>query len=251
MPGADRSIDRSAVRGAVLEAVGQPVVIAISSSSSRGRGGPRADARLGRVPLGSARARRGVGPPDPHRDGARGRGRRRGGRAGRDVASSWRSRGAVVADPVRSVPVMPAGPRLGLPRLPVVPARPSGWDGAIQPCRYPGPCLLRHLHDGRGRGRPGRGRDPAPRGHRPGGRGAHWLLRDDRCGRRAQDRGRARGRFGRRHRARWRGPLVRHGRGDRRCVADRGHRPGSSQARNGPRGRRNGHAPGGRRPRPP
>ena len=161
--------------------------------AARGRG-PRPDPGLGRLPLRPARPRRRLAATDADRHGPRGRRRRRGRRAGRPVAVDRPAGRAVVAGPVRGLPVVPGRPGLGLPRF----ARRSatGCSTARPSCAAadgePRPVVLRDRDDGRGDGRPGGRRDRAARRRRSGGRGADRLLRDDRRRRRAQDGGRAR-----------------------------------------------------------
>ena len=151
--------------------------------------GPRAHARVRRVPLRPARPRWRMGSTDADRHGPRRRRRRRGGRAGRDLAAGRRTRRAVVADPVRRLPFVPSRPRCG--RAPTrrptatrcstangftaVPSRASAPTARSRRWPRRRSCRLR---------RPSR----SPTASIPAVGGTHRLLRDDRRRGGAQDR---------------------------------------------------------------
>ncbi len=148
---------------------------------------------------------------------------------------------AVVARPVRDLPVVPCRTAVGLPGFAVVPPPDAGRrDGPRDRRRRADPVVLRHRHHGRGGGRPGGRCDRPARRRGSGGRRTHRLLRVDRGRRRGQDRCRARRRQRGRHRAGWRRPVVRDGRGPCRRGPHRGDRPGRGQAGRGSRRRRDG-----------
>ena len=181
------------VRGAVLEAVGEPVVIAELELIEPRAGEVRVRMLASGVCHSDLHVRDGEWDrPTPDRDGPRGRGRRRGGRAGRDDAACRRARGAVVAHPVRGVPVVPARATSGPAPTPRrTGTRCSTATAPFQPCRYrrSGPTARsrRWPRPSWSRPRP-RSRCPTARTRR---RGPHRLLRHDRRRGRAQDRGRA------------------------------------------------------------
>ena len=77
----------TSVRAAVLEAPGKAAVVqSLELADPRAWRGPRAAARVRRLSFRPARPRRRVGPPHADRDGPRGRGRRRCGRTGCELA---------------------------------------------------------------------------------------------------------------------------------------------------------------------
>ena len=100
--------------------------------------------------------------PTPIVDGPRGRRRRRGGRAGRDERCGRAAGRAVVARPVRGLPVVPGRPAVGLPRLarrsatgcPMAPPSSADRPTASRSCR-----TAAIGDDGRGDGRARGGRD--------------------------------------------------------------------------------------------
>ncbi len=231
-PLCSRTMPAIPIRAAVLDRPGVPSRIEELDAGEPRVGEVRVRmAGVGRLPLRPPRPRRRVGPSGPDRDGPRGRRRHRGARAGRrnrhraasrsggSIALSW-----LVA--VRRVPVVPGGPHLGVPGLPVVhppDARRHVATAAVGRWRRR-PQLLRDRDDGGGPGRSGRGRDPDAGRHAAGGRGADRVLRGD--GRRGgdEDAPRRAGLERRGHRAGRRRAIGRDGRRPRRSGPDRRRR---------------------------
>ena len=178
---------------------------AVARPPGAGRG-PRADGRLGRLPLGPACGRRRLGAPHGCRARPRGRGHRGGPR-------SRRSRALAIGDLVVLVWTAPCGTCAGLSPCRALAVCHAPWwrppagrgPGArASPGRQPGRRVQRCGHachaPGRGRG----GRDPWSIPHTPRRGRAPGLCRDHRhrCG--AQHGWGPGGRIGRGHRAGWR-----------------------------------------------
>ena len=196
--------------------------------ATRGRG-PRPDAGLRRVPFRPARPRRRVGSTDADRDGPRGCRGGRGGRAGRDVATGRRARGAGLAHPVRGLPVVPARPVWACPDSPSY--RHALLDGetrrsaagrrAVATARSPRWPRQRSC-------RPRR-RSRSPTALDPAAAALIGCCVTTGVGAVLKTAAVPGGFVGGRHRARRRRAVVRDGRGRRRRVADRGHRPGAGK----------------------